>query len=302
MSSTTPDHVIEVRNLTRKFRRKLALDDVSFDVPAGCVFGLVGENGVGKTTLINHLLGSYIPQQGTVRVLGMDPAEHPVETLSRIGILTEDRTMPSWMTVQDLVKFTSAFYPDWDPKFADELLDMFQLDPLAKIKTLSRGEKAKAELLTALAHKPELLVLDEPSSGLDVIVRHEILKAIIRDVAGEGRTVFFSSHLLDEVERVSDYVAVMVKGKIVLCDSLDNIRSSHYRMTIRYPEPLETAPTFTDALNTTGSGQIWTIICNGRREEVRREVEEQNASVIEEQSPSLEEIFVARTKSGAKSS
>lgn len=296
MNTVIPDNVIEVKNLTRKFRRKIALDDVSLNVPPGCVFGLVGENGVGKTTLINHLLGSYIPQSGSVRVLGLDPTQHPVDTLSRIGILTEDRVMPSWMKVRELIKFTSAFYPNWDPTFAKELLDMFQLDPESKLKTMSSGERAKAELLTALAHRPELLILDEPSSGLDVIVRHEILKAIVRDVAGEGRTVFFSSHLLEEVERVSDYVAIMVKGKIVIADSLENIRDNHSRITIRYPEPREAKPFFSDALTCTGSGQIWTVICNGHLDKIRHEIGQQKASIIEEQPPTLEEIFVARTK------
>lgn len=216
MSPEVSDNVIEVKGLTRKFRRKVAIDNLSLDVPRGCVFGLVGENGAGKTTLINHLLGSYIPQKGTVRVLGADPTKNPEKTLSNVGLLTEDRVMPGWMTVRELIKFTSAFYPDWDPTFAQELLELFQLDSETKVKNLSRGERAKAELLTALAHRPELLILDESSSGLDVIVRQEILKAIVRDVAGEGRTVFFSSHLLEEVERVSDYVAIMVKGKAVL--------------------------------------------------------------------------------------
>ena len=294
VESTQP--VIEVEHLTRKFRRKLAIDDLSLTVPPGCVFGLLGENGAGKTTLINHLLGSYIAQKGSVRVLGLDPAKHPVDTLGRIGYLSEDRIMPSWMTVHDLVKFTSAFYPNWDTAFASELLDIFNLDPAARVKTLSKGERAKAELLTALAHRPELLILDEPSSGLDVIVRQDILKAIVRDVAGEGRTVFFSSHLLDEVERVSDYVAIMANGKVVLADTLENIKDGHCRMTVRYPVPRQKPPEFAGALSCQGSGQLWTVICNGQRDAIRREIEQDEATVVDESPPSLEEIFVARTK------
>jgi ABC-2 type transport system ATP-binding protein len=297
MSPEVSDNVIEVKGLTRKFRRKVAIDNLSLDVPRGCVFGLVGENGAGKTTLINHLLGSYIPQKGTVRVLGADPTKNPEKTLSNVGLLTEDRVMPGWMTVRELIKFTSAFYPDWDPTFAQELLELFQLDSETKVKNLSRGERAKAELLTALAHRPELLILDEPSSGLDVIVRQEILKAIVRDVAGEGRTVFFSSHLLEEVERVSDYVAIMLKGKVVLTDSLENIRENHSRMTIRFKDEPETKPTIPGALSCTGSGHIWTVICNGRQDEIRTELAAQNASIVEEQSPTLEEVFIALTKS-----
>lgn len=205
--------------------------------------------------------------------------------------------MPKWMTVAELIKFKRVFYPNWDPGFAEQLLETFSLDPGAKIKTLSRGEAAKAELLTALVHRPDLLILDEPSFGLDVIARQKILKAIVRDVAAEGRTVFFSSHLLDEVERVSDHVAIMVNGKIVLADSLDHILESHCRMSIRFESPPETTPVIPGAIHCTGAGDLWTVIANGEIEKVRHEVTQANAEVVDVQSPSLEEVFVARTKS-----
>jgi ABC-2 type transport system ATP-binding protein len=275
----------------------MAIDDMSLTIPTGCVYGLLGANGAGKTTLIKHLMGSYIPQQGSVRVMGLDPTKHPKETLRRVGYLSEDRHIPTWMTVAELLKFKRAFYPNWDPDFAEKLLGTFSLDPGAKIKTLSRGEAAKAELLTALAHRPDLLILDEPSFGLDVIARQEILKAIVRDVAAEGRTVFFSSHLLDEVERVSDHVAIMVNGKIVLADSLDHILESHCRLSIRFESPQEKAPVIPGAIHCTGAGNLWTVIANGELEKVRHEVAQANAEVVDEMSPSLEEVFVARTKS-----
>ena len=297
MSTEISEHAIEIKNLTRKFRRKMAINDMSLTIPTGCVYGLLGANGAGKTTLIKHLMGSYIPQEGSVRVLGLDPTKHPKDTLRRVGYLSEDRLIPKWMTVAELMKFKRAFYPNWGPDFAEKLLETFSLDPGAKIKTLSRGEAAKAELLTALAHRPDLLILDEPSFGLDVIARQEILKAIVRDVAAEGRTVFFSSHLLDEVERVSDHVAIMVNGKIVLADSLDHILESHCRMSIRFESPQEKTPIIPGAIHCTGAGNIWTVIANGEIEKVRHEVAQANAEVVDEMPPSLEEVFVACTKS-----
>ena len=162
------DAVIEVENLSRSFRRKDALKHVTLRVPAGCVFGLVGENGAGQTTLIKHLIGALKPQRGRVRVFGKDPVGDPVGVLAEIGHLSEDREMPAWMRIRELLRYIRAFYPKWDPEYAEELRDMFRLDPDAKVKHLSRGERALAGLLIALAHRPKLLVLDEPSSGLDL--------------------------------------------------------------------------------------------------------------------------------------
>src|SRR5947207_11222177 len=162
MNATT--YIIKTSGLTRKFDSKLALNNVSLNVPRGRVFGLVGENGAGKTTLIKHILGLLKAELGSVRVCGFDPVGDPVAVLSRIGYLSENRDLPAWMRVDELLRYTQAFYPDWDPAYAEELRHQFDLDPSAKIKNLSRGETAKAGLLLALAFRPELLLLDEPSS------------------------------------------------------------------------------------------------------------------------------------------
>ena len=131
------------------------------------------------------------------------------------------------MRVDELIRYSRAFYPAWDDAYAEELRQAFALDPATKIRTLSKGQKARAGLLVALAHRPELLVLDEPSSGLDPIVRRDILGAVIRTIADEGRTVLFSSHLLQEVEQVADHVTMIHKGKIALSAPLEAIRESH---------------------------------------------------------------------------
>jgi ABC-2 type transport system ATP-binding protein len=219
--------VIEVAELTRRFGAKTALDSVSVSMPRGAVYGLVGANGAGKTTLIKHILGLLRAESGSVRVFGLDPVADPVGVLSRIGYLSEENDLPGWMRVDELIRYSRAFYPAWDDEYAEELRQSFALDPGAKIKTLSKGQKARMGLLIALAYRPDLLVLDEPSSGLDPIVRRDILGAIIRTIAHEGRTVLFSSHLLEEVEQVADHVTMINRGKIVLSAALEAVREMH---------------------------------------------------------------------------
>ena len=221
------ESVITISELTRRFGATTALDSVSVSLPRGAVYGLVGANGAGKTTLIRHILGLLRAESGSVRVFGLDPVADPVAVLSRIGYLSEENDLPGWMRVDELIRYTSAFYPKWENDYAEELRRTFALEAAAKIKDLSKGQKARAGLLIALAHRPELLVLDEPSSGLDPIVRRDILGAVIRTIADEGRTVLFSSHLLDEVEEVADHVTMIDHGRIVLSAPLDAIKESH---------------------------------------------------------------------------
>jgi ABC-2 type transport system ATP-binding protein len=221
------ESVITVAELTRRFGDKAALDSVSLSVSRGAVYGLVGENGAGKTTLIRHILGLLQAQSGSVRVFGLDPVADPVGVLSRIGYLSEERDLPGWMRVDELIRYSRAFYPGWDDAYAAELRQAFALDTSATIKNLSKGEKARVGLLIALAYRPELLLLDEPSTGLDPLVRRDILDAIIRTIADEGRTVLFSSHLLDEVEKVADHVTMISQGRVVLSAPLADIRESH---------------------------------------------------------------------------
>lgn len=221
------ESVIHVSDLICRFGATTALASVSLALPRGAVYGLVGANGAGKTTLIKHLLGLLRPQRGAVRVFGLDPVADPVGVLSRIGYLSEENDLPGWMRVDELIRYSRAFYPAWDDRYAEELRQAFALDPLAKIQNLSKGQKARAGLLIALAYRPELLVLDEPSSGLDPIVRRDILGAVMRTIADEGRTVLFSSHLLEEVEQVADHVTMISQGRIVLSGPLAAIKASH---------------------------------------------------------------------------
>jgi len=293
MNTTDASPAVEITGLNRRFGATLALNQVSLQVRPGRVFGLVGANGAGKTTLIKHVLGRLKAQSGVVRVFGLDPVADPVAVLGRIGYLSENRDLPAWMRVDELLRYTAAFYPKWDMAYAGELRRQFGLAPLAKIRTLSRGENAKAGLLIALAYRPELLLLDEPSSGLDPVVRRDILEAIIRTVADEGRTVFFSSHLLEEVERVADDLAMMFNGRVVLAGALDDVKENHHRLVLRFDSPLPSAPRVPGVLSITGGGREWTAICNGKREEAVAAAARTGGRVVAEDSPSLDEIFVA---------
>jgi ABC-2 type transport system ATP-binding protein len=293
MNTPAPSPVVEITGLSRAFGSKLALNQVSMRVKPGRVFGLVGANGAGKTTLIKHILGRLKAEKGLVRVFDYDPVEDPVDVLSRIGYLSENRDLPAWMRVDELLRYTEAFYPNWDMAYAEDLRRQFGLSPRAKIKTLSRGENAKAGLLITLAYRPELLLLDEPSSGLDPVVRRDILEAIIRTVADEGRTVFFSSHLLEEVERVADDLAMMFNGQIVLTGELDEVKESHHRLVLRFDSPQPTVPKISGVLSLTGNGREWTAICNGKYDEAVAATSRAGGRVVADESPSLDEIFVA---------
>jgi ABC-2 type transport system ATP-binding protein len=251
----------------------------------------VGENGAGKTTLIKHILGLLRAQSGSVRVFGLNPVEDTVGVLGRIGYLSEQPDLPGWMRVDEFIRYNQAFYPKWDSSYAEELRLRFNLDPKARLKNLSKGQQAKAGLLAAQAHRPDLLLLDEPSSGLDPLVRRDILEVVMRTVAEEGRTVFFSSHLLEEIERVSDRIAMLHQGKLVLCGELNEIRKRHRAIKFRFPNIQPTAPVIPGALGVTGKGNEWSAVYN-QTSELASLGQNLGAEIVADTPASLNDIFV----------
>jgi len=293
------ESVITVSELTRRFGARTALASVSLSVTRGAVHGLVGANGAGKTTLIKHILGLLRAQSGSVRVFGLDPVADPVAVLSRIGYLSEEKDLPGWMRVDELIRYSRAFYPAWDDVYAEELRQTFALDPTTKIGDLSRGQKAQAGLLIALAYRPELLVLDEPSSGLDPIVRRDILGAIIRTIASEGRTVLFSSHLLEEVEQVADQVTMIDQGRIALSAPMEALKESYRCVTIRFEESQPRPPAVAGALCWDGGDLEWTAVVPRDSDELEGAVASSGGRVVAERAPSLDELFIAHVGTAA---
>jgi ABC-2 type transport system ATP-binding protein len=293
------ESVVSISGLFRTFREQVALKNISLDVPAGVVWGLVGENGAGKTTLLKHMLGLLRAQQGTVRVLGYDPVRSPVEVLGQMGYLSEERDLPDWMRLDELLSYTRAFYPNWDDAMAESLREAFQLPKHQKVKTFSRGQRARTGLLVALAHRPSLLLLDEPSTGLDPAVRRDILAAIIRTVADEGRTVVFSSHLLDEVQRVADHVTMLHRGEVLVSAPLDELIGTHARLVLRFAEPKSSRPDLPGMLSCVGEGREWTVVCNGQQELLLNRLNELGGEVVDRQAATLDDVFLARCSRSA---
>jgi len=290
--------VVEVSGLSRSFGHKTALDNVSFSAAAGQVYGLVGSNGAGKTTLLKHLLGLLRATSGSVRVFGLDPVRDPVGVLSRTGYLSEEHELPEWMRIDELMRYTQAYHPTWDDAYARELLETFALDPAKKIKELSKGMRAQAGLIAAVAHRPQLLILDEPSSGLDAVVRRDILDAVVRAVADDGRTVIFSSHLLDEVERMSDHVTLIDQGRVALSGVLDDVRGAYLRSRVRFAEHFDRPPVLETALTVEGGGRSWSVVHSGSLEQFQHLVLARGGEVVESRGATLEEIFLARAGRG----
>ena len=293
-------NVVDVTGLSRRFGSKTALDAVSFRASEGRIHGLVGANGAGKTTLIRHFLGLLRAKSGSVRVFGLDPVREPVEVLRRIGYLSEERELPEWMRIDELMRYTQAYHPNWDMDYARELLDTFNLDGAKKVKELSKGMRAQTGLVAAVAHRPDLLILDEPSTGLDAVVRQDILEAIVRTASDDGRTVIFSSHLLEEVERMSDHVTMIHDGRVALDGPLEDIRQSHQRCSVRFAERLDRAPAIDGALSVDGGGRSWSVVHNGSVQRFRQSVAQLGGEVTESRDATLEEIFVARVGRGYK--
>jgi ABC-2 type transport system ATP-binding protein len=234
-------HAIAIQHLRQGYGKHLVLHDVSLEIPPGQTFALLGRNGAGKTTLIRTLLGLLHPSGGSVEVLGLNPSAEPLAIRSRVGYLAEDQAMYGWMTADEIARFLAPFYPTWDAGLASGLLDRFGVPRHARIKHLSKGENVRLGLALALSHRPEIVILDDPALGLDPITRKQFNRDVIEHLQAEGRTVFYSSHLLYEVEAVADAVAILDAGRIVRVGPTEDLQREVKRVVLS-PEALAERP------------------------------------------------------------
>ena len=217
--------IIEIRDLRKKFKKTLAVDGLNLSVPEGAVMAFLGPNGAGKTTTIKCLLNIHTPDAGSINILGLDSRRLGPDAFRQIAYVSENQELPLWMTVQQFMDYCRPMYPGWDTAFAAKLLKQFDLPTDAKLKTLSRGMRMKAALLGSLAYRPKLVVLDEPFSGLDPLVRDEFIRGMLELTENEGWTVFVSSHDIAEVERMADRVAILHRGKLQLEESAEDLQA-----------------------------------------------------------------------------
>lgn len=214
-------HFIETINLTKKFGAKKALSDFSLKVDPGGIHAIVGSNGAGKSTLFRILLGIESPTSGAGYLLGEDSRSLPESVRGRVGYVNEEHTLPTWMTAQGVMDFQRAFYPNWSQEIFDQVIGYFDVDPKQKVSGLSRGERAGLNLAMALAQTPSVLILDEPTLGLDIVAKQSFLEALMFTETEYDSTIIYCSHQMEEIERVADKLIIMEKGHLVNNSSPD---------------------------------------------------------------------------------
>jgi ABC-2 type transport system ATP-binding protein len=286
--------VIEARGLTRYFGSKCAVDGLSFRVPRGSVFAFIGRNGAGKTTTIRMILGLLEPTRGSSTILGHASAALPPEVRARIGYMAEGHPVYGWMRVGQYGRFQSGFYHHWNQDLFAAVIDHFSIDPRTKAGHLSHGQRAGLHLAMTLAIEPELLMLDDPATGLDPAARRSLLEAMVYFTRSRERTIFFSTHLLDDVERVADQVAVLDYSVLRVCASVETFRDRVRRLVARFPaDPPRALPAIPGLLQTTRDENELSLLVanpNGRTE---RLLESLGAVTVEEQAVGLEEALIA---------
>ena len=221
---------IELARLTKRFDSTLAVDELSLEVPRGTTFGLIGPNGAGKSTTIKMLMGLLSTTGGRARVLGIDPFAEPVRLKQRVGYVPESHHIYRWMRVEEVLGFCRSLYDTWNEQTCREMLGLFGLDPRKKVKHLSKGMLVKLSLLLAVSHDPELLVLDEPMAGLDPVAREEFLDGVLRTICERGQTVVFSTHSLDDVQRLADTVGILYGGRLLVHRNIEELLASTKRI------------------------------------------------------------------------
>ncbi len=290
------DHVIETRRLTKYYGSKCVVDGLGLQIPRGTVYGFLGRNGAGKSTAIKMLLGMVHPTRGSAAVLGEDAAELSPDTRSRIAYLAEGHPIYRWMTIRDAMRFTRAFYPQWNQTLLDQILEHFELSPRQKIRRLSNGQRAQISLALAVAPDPELLILDDPTIGLDTVVRRDFLESLIQIIQRQGRTILFSSHILADVERVANRIGILVDGVLRVDCPTDHFKQAVRKIVLGFTEQPPEFPACDGLVSSRAVGTDLELVVVDYSEHHQQLAESLDPRTIEVVDLNLEEAFIEYTR------
>jgi ABC-2 type transport system ATP-binding protein len=284
------------RRLTKYYGGRPAVADLNLRVPEGCVYGLLGRNGAGKSTTLKMLAGMVHPDYGHFELLGEDGSALSPETRGRIAYLAEGHPLYNWMTVGQAVAFTRAFYPAARGPFVEQVLDHFRLSARARISRLSRGQRAQVSLALALAPDPELLLLDDPTLGLDADVRRDFVESMVQVIQRRGRTILFSSHFLGDVERVADRIGVLVDGVLRVDCPADHFKGAVHKVVVDFGRPPPALPPCAGLLGDELFGTRRELVFVGFGPEQRAALEALAPRRIDVMDLNLEDAFIAYTR------
>jgi len=284
--------MIEVKNLVKTFDGFCALNGLNLNVKKGSVYGLIGPNGAGKTTIIKHLAGIYTQDSGEIKINGETVFENN-EIKKDMVLISDDLFFFNTYTIKDMAKFYSGIYPEWSWERFESLKDIFKIETTRRVKRLSKGMQKQVAFWLSICAMPKLMILDEPVDGLDPVMRRNVWRLMLQDVAERETTVLVSSHNLRELEDVCDHVGIMHKGQVVLEKALDDVKGNIHKVQLAYKEEFpKVLNEAIDILHTETYGSVSMVIVKGKAEEVMEKIKYTNPLICDILPLTLEEVFI----------
>ncbi|HWB82924.1 MAG TPA: ABC transporter ATP-binding protein [Bryobacteraceae bacterium] len=293
------DFIIEVSELTKSFKSQPALRGLNLKVPAGSIFGFLGRNGAGKTTTLKALMGLLRPDSGSARVFGIPvaDADRSAELRRRIGFVTEDKELYPYMTVEQIIRFTRPFFPKWRDDLEQRYLKTFELPLKRKIPDLSKGMRSKLMLLLAIARGADLLILDEPTDGLDPAATEDVLRELVAIAASQQTTIFFSSHQLSEVELIADHIGIIDHGRMIVSGELDDMKARYQRLQIVFAGETRTPAHWVEGVeNVRREGRTVSILASRNVDAIVEQARALPGASVERFPVTLKEIFLEHVR------
>jgi ABC-2 type transport system ATP-binding protein len=283
---------VRATHLSKAFGTKQVIDDLSFEVAPGDVIGVLGKNGAGKTTLLELMLGFTPPTGGGVRIFGQPSVALPGNVKVRVGFVPQQDELLEQLSVADQLRVIASFYPRWDSDLIERLCHEWNMDPRARIKSMSVGERQKLSILLAFGHKPDLLVLDEPVASLDPLARRQFLEQLVDASAGGDRAIIFSSHIVSDIERLANRIWILKGGRLDWQGDLDSLKEAIVRLHVRGDGAAIAALALPGTLSLRRAAGSATAVVRDWTPERQRALEQQGALAVEVESLGLEEIFL----------